>query len=216
MAKATNRSVKSAAEGMGAWALSAVALNRSVERSSDSKSRAAGAAEPPSLEALFRNHLEDVYRIVSRLLGPGAGRADIEDVTQQVFLAAHRALPKFRGESKVTTWLYGIASKTVLMHLRSRRRHRRLVGALEQSAAVSVGWENNVERSVESRRKLAEVWRCLMRIKPKKRIVFVLHEIEGLSGKQIAQMLEIKEATVWTRLHHARIELLKGLNKERP
>ncbi len=201
---------------MGAWALSAVALNRSVERSSDSKSRAAGAAEPPSLETLFRNHLEDVYRIVSRLLGPGAGRADVEDVTQQVFLAAHRALPKFRGESKVTTWLYGIASKTVLMHLRSRRRHRRLVGALEQSAAVSVGWENNVERSVESRQKLAEVWRCLMRIKPKKRIVFVLHEIEGLSGKQIAQMLEIKEATVWTRLHHARIELLKGLNKERP
>ena len=125
----------------------------------------------------------------------------------------HRALPRFRGESKVTTWLYGIATKTVLMHLRSRRRHRRLVEALEVSAMIEPQHEESIERSVESRRELARVWRCLMRIKPKKRVVFVLHEIEGMSGKQIAQALDIKEATVWTRLFHARKELFEGLRR---
>ena len=61
---------------------------------------------------------------------------------------------------------------------------------------------------------LRRVWRCLMQIKPKKRIVFVLHEIEGMSGPEIAEMLSASEATVRSRLHHARRELMALLAKE--
>src|SRR5262245_33041720 len=75
---------------------------------------------PPSLEALFRAHVEDVYRFVARQLGPGGDKAMIDDLTQEVFIAAGRSLPNFRGESKASTWLYTIASRTVLNHLESR------------------------------------------------------------------------------------------------
>ena len=163
-----------------------------------------------TLEGLFRQHAEDVHRIVRRLLGPGATDADADDLVQQVFLAVHRALPRFRGESKTSTWIYGIASKTVLHHLRGRRRYQVMVARLDEDP-----WPvHRPEGQIESRDELRRVWRCLMRIKPKKRVVFVLHEIEGLSGPEIAEMLSIGEATVRSRLHHARRELMALLAKE--
>src|SRR5688572_9335750 len=67
------------------------------------------ATAPTTVEGLFRSHFADVYRVVGRMLGPSAPRSDIEDLTQQVFLAAHRGWDRFRGESKPSTWLYGIA-----------------------------------------------------------------------------------------------------------
>src|SRR5437667_232075 len=86
-----------------------------------------GAGEnAPALETVFREHFDEVYRVVGHLLGPSASHSDIDDVTQQVFIAVHRALPKFRGESKLSTWLYAIASNVVLSNLRSWRRQRRL------------------------------------------------------------------------------------------
>ena len=166
--------------------------------------------ETPTLEGLFRQHAREVHRLVWRLLGPGASEADGEDLGQQVFVAAHRALPRFRGESKPSTWLYGIATRTVYRELRSRGRHRRMVAALEAKAAVAS--EGAPVVSVAERRlELEEVWRCLMAIHPKKRVVFVLYEIEGLSGPEIARALEIEEATVHTRLYHARRELMAAL-----
>jgi RNA polymerase sigma-70 factor (ECF subfamily) len=53
-----------------------------------------------------------------------------------------------------------------------------------------------------------------MRVSPKKRVVYLMHEVEGLSGQEIALALEIPVATVWTRLHHARKELLKALERQ--
>lgn len=167
---------------------------------------------PPSLEQLFRRHFDDVYRIVASLLGPGAGAADVEDLTQQVFLAAHSALPRFRGDSKTTTWLYGIASKVVLTHLRGRRRRDRLREALEAAAQLDRN-APGPDDEVHQRRELLRVWQILMRIAPKKRMVFILHEVEGLPGAEVARVLDIKIGTVWTRLYHARRELVAAMTK---
>src|SRR5688572_13322193 len=121
-------------------------------------------AERLTLEGLFRQHADDVHRIVRRLLGLGATEADVDDLVQQVFLAVHRALPSFRGESKTSTWIYGIASRTVLNHLRSWRRYRVMVARLEEDP-----WPvERPDRQLESRDELRRVWRCLMRIKAKK------------------------------------------------
>jgi RNA polymerase sigma-70 factor (ECF subfamily) len=166
----------------------------------------------PTIEALFRAHFNDVYRMVRRLLGPGAIPADVEDVTQQVFIAAQRSLPGFRGESKPSTWLYAISAKVVLTQLQSWRRARRLQRALEaqQSVPDHIFGPDEV---LMQQRELVRVWRCLMRIKPKKRMVYVLHEFEGRSGPEIAEILSIPENTVWTRLYHARKELLDLLRR---
>ena len=167
------------------------------------------AATDLTTEVLFSRHFSDVYRMVGRLLGPGASDADIEDVVQQVFLQAHRALPRFRGESKVSTWLYGIATRVVMTQLRSWRRQRRLERTVE--AELESIDRRSPEASAAEREELARAWQAILRIKPKKRVVYVLFEIEGKSGEEIAALLEIPVATVWTRLHHARRELAKGL-----
>lgn len=170
--------------------------------------------EPLTVEALFKDHVADVHRIVHSLLGPGASRADVEDLTQQVFLAAHRGLADFRGDSKPTTWLYAIASRVVLTHLRGFRRQRRMRDALEAELRAPRATPPTAEERLDHRMELKRVWTCLLEINPKKRMVFILHEIEGLGGKEIAEVLDVKEATVYTRLHHARRELA-ALLKER-
>ncbi|MEQ8276414.1 MAG: RNA polymerase sigma factor [Deltaproteobacteria bacterium] len=159
-----------------------------------------------TIDQLVRQHGARVYRMVASLLGPGASDADVQDIAQDVFLGAHRALPRFRGDAKVETWLYGIATRTVLMHLRSWRRRRRLKQAVE--AEPIVDRSPDVERTVAERAELMRVWRCLMQIPAKKRVVYVLYEVEGLSGKEVAEALDINEATVRTRLYHARKELM--------
>jgi RNA polymerase sigma-70 factor (ECF subfamily) len=168
--------------------------------------------EDLTIEAVFKAHVDDVHRIVARLLGPGASRADVEDVAQLVFIAIQRALPRFRGESKLSTWIYGVAARVVMTQLRGWRRHRRLLAALGEHLELTDTY--TPEKSAAEREELARVWRHLMRIKPKKRVVYVMHELEGVSGAEIAVALDIPVATVWTRLHHARKELLAALARE--
>ncbi len=182
-----------------------------VVAEASSKTRSAGASAP-SFEELFERYAADVHRLVCRLLGPGADRADIEDLGQQIFMALHLALPKYRGDSKISTWVYGIASRVVYRELRNRTRHRRMVQRLERKV---VHTPSDARPPQEAQLELAEVWRCLMRIHPKKRVVFVLHEIEGLSGKEISQALQIKEPTVHSRLFYARRELMRALEAKR-
>jgi len=173
------------------------------------------AEAPPTLETLFRQHCDDVSRIVGHLLGPGASDADVDDVTQMVFVAAHRALPRFRGDSKTSTWLYGIASNTVLHHLRGRRRYRQMLDRIDVDDHIPMPSDVNPEELAARRERLRGVWRALLSIKPKKRVVFLLSHVEGLSSPEIAEILQVSEATVRSRLRHARLELEARLEKER-
>lgn len=156
---------------------------------------------------LFREHASRVHRMVASLLGPGASDADVQDLAQEVFLTVHRSLERFRGESKVETWLYGIASRVVLTQLRGWRRHRRLCAAVEAEPVLLAG--TDIELQSAQREELRRIWRCLMKIRPEKRVVFLLSEVEERSGKEIAELLQINEATVRTRLYHARRELME-------
>jgi RNA polymerase sigma-70 factor (ECF subfamily) len=175
-----------------------------------------GAAETvferPELETLFRCYARDVHRLVSRLLGPGSSESDLDDLTQQVFLAAHGALPRFRGTAHPRTWLFGIALRTVYKEIRTRTRHRRMIVAAERMVRVSL--ESTVSREAEVRAELARAWRCVLELPAKKRIVFILHDLEGMSGREIAEALEIKEGTVHTRLYHARRALAALLDAD--
>lgn len=167
-----------------------------------------GVLETPTVEEIFRRHAHDVHRLITRLLGPGASRADIEDLGQQVFMAIHVALPKFRGESKVSTWVYGVTTRVVYREIRGRGRHRKMIERMRERAQSSE--PPRQEASVE----LRQVWQHLLRIDAKKRIVFILHDIEGLSGPEIAEVVGIKVPTVHTRLFYARRELMRALEAQ--
>lgn len=190
-------------------------LTRFFSALAGTASRAPASAEPLTAELLFRRHGRDVVRFVRRMMGPHAAEEDVDDVVQQVFVSVHRDLDGFRGDCAVTTWLYGISARAVLMHARSgRRRQRAMVAYADERRHASAAGES-AEDTVARRQETERVWRCLEKMKPKKRLVFVLHEIEGLSGKEVAEALDVNEATVWTRLFHARRELVRALGKER-
>jgi RNA polymerase sigma-70 factor (ECF subfamily) len=158
----------------------------------------------PPFEDLYREHFDFVYRKAARLGGPDV---DPEDVAQEVFLVVARKLHTFDHSSLVTTWLYGITLNVV----RSMRRRLLVRRLWEREAAPP---SNAVIQSVD-RAEVVEAHRIayqiLDKLAPKKREVFILAELEGLSCDEIAALVDAKTETVWSRLHYAREEFSRRL-----
>jgi RNA polymerase sigma-70 factor (ECF subfamily) len=152
------------------------------------------------LRRLYLEHADFVRGAVLRLGGP---RSDVDDLVHDVFLVALRKRAEFEGRSSRTTWLYGIALK-VVAGARRKSRLRRFFGlesAPEPTDSLTPA------RLFEQREAAAQLYRILDGMAEKKRSVFILYEIEGLSGEEIAEVAGCPLKTVWTRLHHARREL---------
>lgn len=153
-----------------------------------------------ALGELYRLHRAEVARNLHRMLGPGRG--DLEDVLQEVFIEVFRSIPRFRGDAKISTWLYRVCVNVALQRLRKRRR-RAEVSADDVGERAT---DTTPERELDNRRRLDAVYRILDELSPKKRVVFILHEIEGREPKEIAGIVGAPVLTVRTRLHYARKE----------
>jgi RNA polymerase sigma-70 factor, ECF subfamily len=177
--------------------------------------------EPPSLvercqrgdaeafRELFRAHRQDVARLAQRMLGR---RTDLEDVVQEVFLQVHRSIRDFRHGARFSTWLYRVTVNVVLMHRRSAKSRPVFAEAPEHLAAID--GRPRADEQLERQRRVAAFHRLLDRLSEKKRLVFVLHELEGLAPGEIAKIVGSPVLTVRTRLFYARRELLALLAEE--
>jgi RNA polymerase sigma-70 factor (ECF subfamily) len=144
-----------------------------------------------------------VRRLLGRLVGRGA---DVDDLVQETYLRAWRALPRFRGESHFSTWLLRIATNIVSTY---RRKHKPLASLpadsdLGPGSAPGLG-ETNL---------LATYERALLSLSPELRATFVLHETEDLSYQEVADVLECPIGTVMSRLHRARTKILEELRSQ--
>ena len=147
---------------------------------------------------LFKQTVDDVHRILYRLAGP---QRDMEDLVQQVYLAVFGSIKSFRGDSAFSTWLFGICLRVARKNSRGLFRRFRLQGKVSQEPRPALETpENGAARA----QRAGKVHQVLQQMPFKLRTVLVLYEMEGFSGKEIARQLDIPEATVWTRLHHAR------------
>jgi RNA polymerase sigma-70 factor (ECF subfamily) len=164
-------------------------------------------AESPDLRAFYERNFEFVHRAVARLGGPLA-REMQEDLVQEVFAVAAEKLASFDGRSKETTWLYRIAANLISEERRRRKRAERL-DVFRWFTTPPRGPEGDAQRT-EARRIVYDI---LDTIAEKKRTVFVLAELEGLTGPEIAEVVGAPVETVWTRLHHARKEFLAELER---
>lgn len=148
-------------------------------------------------------------RFLRRATGPDE---DVDDLVQQVFVECFRSLGRFRGESRLGTWLYGMAGNVAAKSRRSwfrlRRRTEAYGGEAERLAELP---DEGPEGRVEARARLAAVERALQGIGAKHRVVWVMAEVEGLSGEEIARALDVGHATVRTRLSKARRKVLLAL-----
>lgn len=161
------------------------------------------AGDSEAFAAIYRGHVVAVHRRLTRILGPIPER---EDLVQDVFLAVHRALPRFRGDAQLTTLVHRIAINRAYEHLRRQSR---------RPAHLVDGWffddvaclHSSPELQSAAREDLARVWACLARIKPKKRIALLLRVVDGLSFEDIARLVDATPEAVAKRVQHGQREL---------
>ncbi len=176
----------------------------------DTLVRQAAAGDPAAFRALFARHKSDVARLVYRMLN---APADLEDVVQEVFVQVFRSLKDFRGQSKFSTWLHRVTVNVVLMHRRSARSRPVLTEELPGELVADEG-QTLPDEEVERLERMRAFQRLLARLADKKRVVFVLHELEGMSPAEIADVVGAPVLTVRTRLFYARRELEAMLAEE--
>jgi RNA polymerase sigma-70 factor, ECF subfamily len=156
-----------------------------------------------------------VYRLALKILNDPQ---DAEDVLQETFLKALRAVANFEGRSSLSTWLYRIAVNEALMTL---RRHKGGTVSIDEDKADEEGQSEPVEivdwcclpeRDLLSGEARLSLDRAIETLSPALRAVFVLRDIQGLSVKETADALEVSEAVVKTRLLRARLKLREELS----
>lgn len=153
-------------------------------------------AEADDLDALFRDHFDFTWRIV-RALGVDLGACD--DVVQEVFLVVRARWASFDRDRSVRAWIAGIARRVVGHHVRGRDRARKRDAAWPVPDAAP-GPEDVLARADAA----SAVVRFLDGLDPDKREVFVLMEIEELTGREVAAIVGVGAPTIYSRLREAR------------
>ena len=168
-----------------------------------------------AFELLVSKYQRKLMRLVSRLV---RDQAEAEDVVQEAFIKAYRALPQFRGDSAFYTWLYRIAVNTAKNYLASQGRRPRTVGEFqsdedgESFGVDDVVEDNNTPDAVLHSRQVAEtVNKAIERLPADLRMAVTLREIEGLSYEEIAQAMDCPIGTVRSRIFRAREAIAQEL-----
>ncbi len=154
--------------------------------------------------ALVRAHQARVFHFIRRLLGSTDEAADL---TQETFIRAYQALPRWRPEARLQTWLLQIARNAALDLLRQRQRH--VVLAADEQAEPIDPAPSPLSR-LQSARDLEMLERLLARLPHEQREILLLREVEGLSYDELAATLQLNAGTVKSRLARAREALLHG------
>jgi RNA polymerase sigma-70 factor (ECF subfamily) len=177
-------------------------LEPAEERALVAAASAGGARERAAAQRrLFELFREPLFALCLHLC---SNRATAEDALQEAFLSLFRALPGFRGDARLSTWMYRIAVREALRH-RAREAARRTEVMAHEPAAPVAGNPAIVREESEALR------RALDRLSAEHRTVLSLFAVDGLSHREIGEILGVPEGTVWSRLHGARKRLAAEL-----
>lgn len=169
------------------------------------------AGEASAFEELVTTYQHRVFGVALRMLGSAA---EAQDVAQEAFLRAHRGLGEFRGDAKLSTWLYAITSRLCLNRLASGER--RLVRHGEETLLRLSDPGRRPDAALERSELESALARAIAELPEERRIVVVLRDIEGLAYEEIAQALDVELGTVRSRLHRARADLKEKLERFLP
>jgi len=169
-----------------------------------------------AFEQLVKRYDRKLLRIAQSVTH---NREDSQDVVQETFLKVYQHLAEFRGNSQFSTWLIRITLNQSLMKLRKQRRTREV--SLDEDFGTDedvlpqevIDWAPNAEElySVSELRNI--LLKTIEELRPILRAVFVLQDLEGLSTEQTAEVLNLSQSAVKSRLWRARLELRERLNK---
>jgi RNA polymerase sigma-70 factor (ECF subfamily) len=159
-----------------------------------------------AFDLLFSRYQHKILNLVSRYL---RDREDVEDVAQEAFIKAFRALPRFRGESAFYTWLYRIAINTAKNHLVARSRRPPGVDVDVEDAEFMDGADmlkesENPEAALARDELAAEINLAISQLPDDLRSAVTLREFDGLTYEQIAEIMDCPVGTVRSRIFRAR------------
>ena len=173
--------------------------------------------EQPALtiEKLHREHGERIRGYLARLVGT----ADAEDLEQDVFERAQRAIGTFRGDSRVLTWLYRVATNVAIDRMRSAKRRADLAldddgaNSPDQAGAANATHDRAPDGEVDRTRMRECIMRVVEQLPASQRAVILLGELRGLSDREMADALGISLGAAKIRLHRARRALKAELER---
>lgn len=176
----------------------------------------AQAGDMKAAEALFRRYHGPIHQLVYRML---RGAPEVEDLVQEVFLKAFRAIAGFKGNSSFKTWIYQIATNTCLNHLAKAERryqHDSLDAATSEESDMTLGDKlasstATPEEAAQASEVYKRVEEAVDKLSPEFRSVLVLRDIQDLSYEEVADTLGINLGTVKSRLARARKQVQRWL-----
>ena len=185
----------------------------------DSLVRRLRAGDEREFEALVRANAPRMLSTATRILG---NEDDAADAVQEAFIQAIRSLERFRGASRISTWLHRIAVNEALKKLRARRRaaERPIEELLPRFAEggsrleATPAWPQSPEEHLERRETRQAVRRCVGKLPQDYRLVLLLRDVEELNTEEAATALAIRPGAVKTRLHRARMALRELIEQE--
>ena len=174
------------------------------------------AGEPAAYRQLVERNSANIYNLSLKLLGD---EQEAEDVLQETFLNAFKAIDRFEGRSQLSTWLYRIAYNASLMRLRKRQQmttfsldEPRRESGEEQLSRPLVDWSLLPDDQLLSAEARQEMDKAIAELPETLRSAFVLRDIQGLSGQETAEVLGITVQAVKNRLHRTRLRLRERLS----
>jgi len=166
--------------------------------------------DPRAFEELVIAYQHRVFGVALRML---RNRSEAEEIAQEVFLRVHGAVEDFRGEAKLSTWLYAITSRLCLNRLAAGERR---VAREGQETLERLTADVDPAAQLERGELEAALQRAITELPEERRIVVVLRDLEGLPYEEIAEALDLPINTVRSRLHRARLDLKAKLERFLP
>lgn len=171
-------------------------------------------------EAAFKYMVETYKdRVYNTALGIVQNAEDAEDVAQEVFIQVYRSIGNFKGESKLSTWLYRIATTRSLDLLRSRKSKKRF-GILQRlfSDSNEPVFElpdfNHPGVALDRKENAAKLFKAINRLPENQKVAFTLHKLEDLSYQEVSEVMRVSLPAVESLMHRAKQNLKKMLEKE--
>ena len=163
----------------------------------------------PDFDEIVEKYSDFVYNVAFKMM---SNPEDAEDVAQDAFISAYRAFDRFRGDSRVTTWLYRITVNAALMKLRKEKRARNLTRTGLDDVDIP-DWGGTPERFAVTSELGDKLQEGISYLQPDLRAAVVLRDVNGLSNSEAAEILGVTVSSIKSRLHRGRVLLRKYLSE---
>lgn len=156
--------------------------------------------------------------VYNTVLGILQSEEDAEDVSQEVFVQVFQSISSFKAESKLSTWIYRIATTKSLDHLRKKKRKKRFayvqsIFGLQHEEKEQPATFHHPGIVLDNKERAAVLFKAIARLPEKQKVAFTLHKIEGLSYQQVSEVMETTLPAIESLIHRAKGNLKKQLEQ---